>query len=183
MSSDRSKRRRIHQEVQSEIENVISLSKSLASSVVVNQVENNYVHLSQPPICSRETIQQELVIDLENTITKITPSVETVRPPFKDLLVSWSLTHNITHSALDDLLVLLKPVVDNSVNLPKCAKTLLHTPKLVTTSIIKGGKFTYFGIENQLLKLDLNFDSHCSFPILEKFQTAGQKLLTINVPI
>ena len=49
---------------------------------------------------------------------------------FKQSLKAWALTHNITHSAINDLLKLLRPTSDD---LPVDARTLLGTSSYHST--------------------------------------------------
>lgn len=65
-----------------------------------------------------------------------------MKPPLK----TWALAHNISHSALNGLLKLLKPLHED---LPLDARTLLGTAS--TSSNIdkfeEGGEFCYFGVK------------------------------------
>ena len=65
-------------------------------------------------------------------------------------LVEWSLNHSIKHSALDDLLVLLKKHGHDS--LPKKAVTLLQTPHKPSLGVVVmgSGQYWYHGILNCL---------------------------------
>lgn len=73
-----------------------------------------------------------------------TESAKTSSPNFKDSLKSWALTHNITHSAINDLLRLLKPSNDG---LPLDARTLLGTSSSSIIEKFDSGEFCYFGVE------------------------------------
>lgn len=75
-----------------------------------------------------------------------TSKIETA--DFKDTditksLISWSQEHNITHSALDGLLKILKPL---HPFLPKDSRTLLHTPRYINVVDCGGGSYIYFGL-------------------------------------
>lgn len=65
-------------------------------------------------------------------------------------LSEWALRHNITHSAITDLLQILKP---NSPTLPTNARTLLHTPRELTIHKVEPGKYYHFGFKDCLVKL------------------------------
>lgn len=79
----------------------------------------------------------------------------------------WALAHNITLSALDDLLSVLKVF---HPDITVSGRSLLHTPRTTKSIDLQNGKFTYFGIRNQLilrlqnepcstiLNLDLDFN-------------------------
>jgi hypothetical protein len=62
----------------------------------------------------------------------------------------WALKHNITHTAIDNLLLILKPELNFS--LPLSAKTLLNTPKKVNAIEKCGGDYVYFGMQNEITK-------------------------------
>lgn len=83
-------------------------------------------------------------------------------------LRNWSLTHNITLSALNDLLLLLQ---EFHSDIPLSGKSLLCTPRTTKSINLQNGEFTYFGICEKLnhrlknescilniIYLDLNFD-------------------------
>lgn len=76
---------------------------------------------------------------------------------FGNKLNHWSLTHNITLSALNDLLQLLKEELQ--LDIPLSARSLLHTPRTTKSVNLQNGQFTYFGIRenlNRLLEKELN---------------------------
>lgn len=87
-----------------------------------------------------------------------------------DFLRRWALDNNVTHKSLTELLSWLseKPHLNN---LPKDARTLLNTPKSVTTKYMGTGCYYYFGlasgIVNRLKKYpDLKFtELHLNFNI------------------
>lgn len=67
-------------------------------------------------------------------------------------LKGWSLKHNISHTAINDLLVWFSSKPDIS-GLPLCARTLLKTPVDVKIERLGLGEFHYFGLKLQLRKL------------------------------
>ncbi len=75
---------------------------------------------------------------------------------FKELLVQWILKHNITTTAVSDLLKMLRNFEPFSA-LPKDGRTLLKTKNQAIVSVLGDGKYSYFGIEKnikaQLLEL------------------------------
>lgn len=72
---------------------------------------------------------------------------------FKAFLIQWSITHRISHVPLSHLLSGLKKVHPIFSNLPKCAKTLLHTPRSsAIISDILPGQYCRFGIEYGILQ-------------------------------
>lgn len=62
-------------------------------------------------------------------------------------LQQWSLRHNVTHSALSDLLKLLQPVVPD---LPLDARSLMCTPRNIQYSTMENGLYHYIGIQKHL---------------------------------
>ncbi|XP_035703854.1 uncharacterized protein LOC118434429 [Folsomia candida] len=74
----------------------------------------------------------------------------------KDRLANWAVQHNITSTAIDDLLGILSAHVTGS-NLPKCAKGLVGTPKNYEISEIQGGSYHHFGLKQKLLFLSKVF--------------------------
>ncbi|KAL4708742.1 hypothetical protein ACJJTC_007123 [Scirpophaga incertulas] len=67
----------------------------------------------------------------------------------KSFLVSWSRKHNISHSALNDLLNELKRF---HPSLPQDARTLLGTPRCINLVNCAGGSYIYFGLEAHLIE-------------------------------
>lgn len=65
-------------------------------------------------------------------------------------LTQWALKHNITHSAITDLLLILKPKFPT---LPINARTLLNTPRELTIHQVEPGKYYHFGFKYCLVKL------------------------------
>jgi hypothetical protein len=68
----------------------------------------------------------------------------------------WASTNKISRVAVDELLKILHQhiprVIHDAYNIPKCAKTLLHTPNNFMCRDLCGGKYFYLGIKNGLLK-------------------------------
>lgn len=64
-------------------------------------------------------------------------------------LKRWSLNHNISHVALDDLLKLMIANFPDTA-LPTSSKTLLGTPRHIAVKYISGGQYYYFGVEEQI---------------------------------
>jgi len=65
-------------------------------------------------------------------------------------LAQWSLKHNISHIALNDLLKLLKCRI---FELPTDARTLLGTCRTIVSKIIEPGQYYHFGVENCIKSL------------------------------
>ncbi|EFN64455.1 hypothetical protein EAG_07646, partial [Camponotus floridanus] len=65
-------------------------------------------------------------------------------------LRQWSLTHNISHAALSDLLKLLKIRIPE---LPTNARSLLNTCRTIINKVIEPGQYYHFGVENCIKNL------------------------------
>ncbi|EFN82651.1 hypothetical protein EAI_07748, partial [Harpegnathos saltator] len=59
----------------------------------------------------------------------------------------WAVTHRISHVALSFLLSGLRETYDIFSTLPKCAKTLLCTPRSSVISNMFPGQYYHLGIE------------------------------------
>ena len=62
-------------------------------------------------------------------------------------LAHWACTHNVTHSALSDLLKILKL---QGLDVPQTAASLLKTPRSVTVEQKSGGNYIYFGLAKSI---------------------------------
>lgn len=62
-------------------------------------------------------------------------------------LREWTVNHNVTHSALKDLLLVLQ---QSGLDVPGDPRTLMQTPRMVNVSRLSGGSFVYFGIEEKI---------------------------------
>lgn len=69
-------------------------------------------------------------------------------------LSEWVVKHNITHTAANDLLKLLKP---HHPNLPTDVRTLLRTPKKHVLRNIEPCAYYHFGVKQSIEKLLLKF--------------------------
>ena len=78
-------------------------------------------------------------------------------------LKEWALKNNITHSALNGLLCILKPL---HKNLPLDARTLLGTASNSNIEQFQEGEFCYFGVEDSLKKFFDNLKPE-AYPVLE----------------
>ncbi|XP_072751192.1 uncharacterized protein [Anoplolepis gracilipes] len=102
---------------------------------------------------------------------------ETLSDDFLNKLRNWALTHNITLSALDELLSLLRQF-HYDISVPLSGRSLLYTPKTTNSIDLQSGKFTYFGMRKQLYLL-LKEES-CSKIIDLDFNIDGLPLFKSN---
>lgn len=68
----------------------------------------------------------------------------------KSRLVEWALKHNITHSAINDLLTILK---QSFSDIPLDARTLLKTPRNTILETVEPGSYCHFGFKKCLQEL------------------------------
>ena len=65
-------------------------------------------------------------------------------------LATWASQNKLTRAAINELLVILKD--SGHKELPKDARTLLKTPRMVPTLVKAGGDYTYIGIQKGICK-------------------------------
>lgn len=122
-------------------------------------------------------IQVETVMSYENQ----GDSEASSKPDIKDL-VKWAIMHNITQSALSDLLGVLRSWCPE-LELPKDPRTLLSTPRSVSLSILGNGQFFHFGVKTHLIKF-LETGSMQTYRLPEVLVNQGLiNLLTLKVGI
>ncbi|XP_047143313.1 uncharacterized protein LOC124817377 isoform X1 [Hydra vulgaris] len=99
---------------------------------------------------SQDTLFTELNDNQEKDLHDISINNESYKDlvplePFKNELKCWSLKHGCTRQCVNDLLNIL--IRNGHKELPKDARSLLCTPKVVsTTSMHVEGKYIYFGV-------------------------------------
>lgn len=71
-----------------------------------------------------------------------------------DLLRSWALENNVAHTAINQLLDIMKKL--DIKNLPKDARTLLSTPKANIIIEMGNGQYWYHGVAVHLKKMQIN---------------------------
>lgn len=114
---------------------------------------------SLPNNSGQESVQNIVSnLDLESVNTNSVPNenceFSIYSSPIKcqsrsTLLAEWATTNSITHVALGKLLGLLGEWMPNE-NFPKDARTLLQTPRKISTVSKCGGDYFYFGIRGYL---------------------------------
>lgn len=72
--------------------------------------------------------------------------VESVREQLK----CWALNHSIKHTAINDLLDIVRNIGGGVVDLPKDARSLLETPTLIKTKRVPPGEYWHRGVENAI---------------------------------
>jgi len=185
MSSYSTKRRRVNKEVQKnlnfirgtcpsalEISETISddiVNKSLDPQVISVQGDDNIDNVSEDSISSTDSTSsnESLLVetDQETTLT------EKIR--------LWSINHNVTHKAVNDLLSILRESTVEGSKFPKDCRTLLKTPRIVNIKPIAGGSFVYFGISYTLSKLSISSLKKCKYPFLQN----EENLISVTIGI
>jgi hypothetical protein len=172
----------INQEVEHEIQEIdrcaqVNLNLSPLSLVISQENPPNESFGSPSP---KETASSLDIQDIDFTNNDV--SLEIAKCELKASLSQWSLKHNVSHAALNDLPVILKPHVIDS-NIPNCAKTLLRTPARVQLQCIAGGQFFYFGVLDQIkIEAERGLVA-CKFPIVQKLESKypNKDFLTLSV--
>jgi len=124
--------------------------------------------LSEPSLKSTYINAQEVnnkpveLIDLNKNESHCTVySISSNEPNLINEIQSWSINHNITHSALKDLLLILKnqPELKN-ISIPKDPRTFLNTPRHIDVKYINDSRtYFHFGIEKGLNNLFKNIEN------------------------
>ncbi|XP_036329668.1 uncharacterized protein LOC118741800 [Rhagoletis pomonella] len=117
--------------------------------------------ISKEPIISEtnDSISHDGLDDNDEVVENIYREVEpssvdcviddvNIHIDFMSKLADWAIKYKIAHSAVSELLVLLRS--EGKTELPKDARTLLHTPRNVVIQTMGSGSFWYYGIENCL---------------------------------
>ncbi|XP_052257857.1 uncharacterized protein LOC127862672 isoform X3 [Dreissena polymorpha] len=104
-----------------------------------NRSEDNFSDFS-----FSETIQSSDSSETESSLS------EDESDNLRKNLASWAAKHNVSKVCVDELLTTLQPHCNG---LPNDARTLLKTPKSIDFSEKCGGKYIYFGMKTDLLKI------------------------------
>lgn len=103
----------------------------------------------------RVTSEENTLFENNNdSDAEVLPNLENLKDKsLASSLAEWAVKNRITHSALNSLLSILKPMHNE---LPLDSRTLLNTPRSITTKIVEPGSYFHFGlqkcIENLLCK-------------------------------
>lgn len=124
-----------------------------------NIISNEPNIVSEPNEALMDSISCDGLDDNDEVVENIYREVETSEEDhliddvdshidFMSKLADWAINYKITHSAVSELLLLLRS--DGKTELPKDARTLLHTPRNVAIQTMGNGSLWYYGIENCL---------------------------------
>lgn len=89
--------------------------------------------------------------NISPTTASVNENIDEENFEFKPFLIQWAIAHHIPHVALTHLLSGLKKTHPIFSNLPKYAKTLLHTPHSATVIDMPPGQYCHIGIENSII--------------------------------
>ena len=85
----------------------------------------------------------------ENDTCKISNGEVNEITSIQDDLAKWATNYNVSQSAVSGLLSILQK---NGLDVPKDARTLLHSKRKIETSTVAGGEYFYFGLKYWLSK-------------------------------
>jgi len=89
-------------------------------------------------------------------------------PSFKSWLQEWAIKNNITHVALNKLILRIEPQYPD---LPRDARSLLGTPRKINVDDVAPGHYYHFGLKN------------CIETLLTRHSSKNMKLIEININI
>ena len=100
---------------------------------------------------------------------------------FKKEFIEWALVNNVTHSALKQLLYLLRARLPNE-DIPHDPRTLLSTGGYKILQNMGSGKFYYFGIEQAVVKRvqNLSLDGLPNLSTFKEFESCNIVMLTVG---
>lgn len=125
--------------------------KSKDINISENELLKEVVHL-EPELNTNEDYSPEKEAEIfsedEDSLNNLEESTNTEN--LKDFLLHWSVKHNITTAALNELLQKLH-TIDNT--LPKDYRTLKETPRSTELFLMGGGTYLQYGLKNCLTDL------------------------------
>ncbi|CAG9760185.1 unnamed protein product [Ceutorhynchus assimilis] len=134
-----------------EINPAISSAKQPSISKYDNNEKPSQCGSIQPTSSKISNTMNSIDNNLVNTIENSTLSEES---EFKEYLKFWAVRHGVTHSCLNELIVLIKPKYNFLSN---DARTLLGTPRNKADCIkLNNGDMIYFGIKSNIISIMTN---------------------------
>lgn len=137
------RRRRIQKAVQASLTLIQTQSKIFDSSECASDFEiGELVNEQNRDSTSNQgtSLLQALANDFDSSCTGIKYEVK-----------RWALKHNITHLALNELLIIFRSFFPEC-DFPKDSRTLLRTPRNAKLTDIQGGQIYHFGIKQPILQ-------------------------------
>ena len=108
-------------------------------SISASDISLNNISIHRESSITEDIVREENNSEIEND-------------DFDEFLIQWAITHNISHVALSHLLSGLRTAHPTFSKLPKCAKTLLRTPKSSVITDMFPGQYCHFGIERGIIQ-------------------------------
>lgn len=112
------------------------------SSLSVESTENSFQHEA-----SQLNFEENVNINKFGDINVNKVNINSRNTSVRENLARWSVEHNITTSALNDLLKILRLQIHD---LPSDARTLKRTPKEVVTRKLGEGEYMHYGLRDCL---------------------------------
>ncbi len=163
---------------QSNIIGNVPVGNSVYNSQMLNTTANEEIEQPESDLCNDTNVAINCnILSDDNRGSNVDNSL-------RSRLALWGCNHNITHSALNDLLIVLQSEV--SEKLPIDARTLMKTTGNVMVERMGTGQYYYFGIGKFLvkrIKAGLNAKEG-SFPIIQNMQsTVTDRIVSLSVGI
>jgi hypothetical protein len=150
----------------------------LSQSISVDRIQtvgNNQICIT-PPQSSSDLPDENLCLNL--VVNEQEPYVI---DNFKTNFVQWAIKHNITHSALKELLPHIQQLRPD-LNIPLDPRTLLSTPRQVDKTILGDGEYCHFGLEYQIRERISDKSRACKLPNVP-WIPKEQNIITITLGI
>jgi hypothetical protein len=183
----RTRKRRVQIEVQ---KTLIKIRKSTMDSSPQIRNENSVVIDNEPLGVGRqindEVIELNSEIESSTVVGFVSNSVqsrnlENAKQSKLEILAMWAKRHNIKHSALNELLITIRPWFPLEI-FPKDSRTLLRTPRKVDSVEVDGGHLYHFGVSRCIKEALLSGYKAFRIPNLDNLQNIDN-LITIKVGI
>jgi len=149
MSSNRSKRRHIQKTFVSLLSEVERLDTEEIAISTESNSEQNPSDFENIPV-TFPNYESDSASEVSNSSSQGCELEFETKSELNPDLANWAVKHNITATAVDDLLQLVLKNFPNS-GVPKTSKTLLQTPTVYKIENIDGGNYYHFGLVAKLL--------------------------------
>ncbi|XP_037808647.1 uncharacterized protein LOC119610650 isoform X1 [Lucilia sericata] len=116
-----------------------------------------------------EEEENENVFDSFDSNNSFSEGSDREQESLRDQIAQWSIKHNITNAALNDLLKIIRHSIPN---LPKDCRTLKETPRICNKETIEGGTYIHYGIVSFLNEY-LSHNKICEEEISINFNIDG----------
>jgi hypothetical protein len=170
-----------------------TLNKIRKSSTPINLNSDGHVKSSNSKDIIRHTAIDESqsfsryldfsIPDLEENVPELNCRIENQveNSSRSKILANWARKHNISHTALNNLLIILRSWIPLE-GFPKDSRTLLKTPRKVNSIAVNGGQLYHFGILNCIKAALVHGRRDFPIPPLNHLQKL-ENLITLKVGI